>query len=159
MDREKITDAIEVIQDKINDIGFKGQNEYDLHLREEIADYIESLLCGPSDAEWFAAMEQMLAEEAKEAADSKLFLDELEKIVSKEMFDDISFMLTESTYTFEYKIVDKPIGEFQLEDGCMTMIGMYVNQTTDGGMTGDEYAGTCSIKIGENEYFQFGYSM
>jgi hypothetical protein len=38
--KSKIMDDIEAIQDKVNAMGFKGQNEYDLHLRYEIADYI-----------------------------------------------------------------------------------------------------------------------
>lgn len=40
IDREQIMDDLEGIQDMIDKIGFKGQNEYDLTLREEIADYI-----------------------------------------------------------------------------------------------------------------------
>lgn len=40
MDKYKIIDDIEEIQHKVDAIGFKGQNEYDLYLREELADYI-----------------------------------------------------------------------------------------------------------------------
>ncbi len=40
IDREKIKDLIEAIQDKVDKMGFKGQNEYDLHLREELTDLI-----------------------------------------------------------------------------------------------------------------------
>jgi len=38
--RSEIIDDIEQIQLSIDSIGFKGQNEYDLHIRENIADYI-----------------------------------------------------------------------------------------------------------------------
>lgn len=41
MDRHEIMDALERIQDKVDSIGFMGINEYDLTLREEIADYIQ----------------------------------------------------------------------------------------------------------------------
>lgn len=43
MNREDIKDLVEKIQDKVDKMGFKGQNEYDLHLREEIADSITNL--------------------------------------------------------------------------------------------------------------------
>ena len=41
MEREQILIDIEEIQDKVDLKNFKGQNEYNLFLREEIADYIE----------------------------------------------------------------------------------------------------------------------
>jgi len=43
MDREKIMADIKKLQDKTDAKGFKGQNEYDLYLREEIVDYIAKL--------------------------------------------------------------------------------------------------------------------
>lgn len=43
MDKEEIMDAIFDIQRKIDKMGFKGQNEYDLLVRDEIADWIISL--------------------------------------------------------------------------------------------------------------------
>lgn len=42
MNREKILEDIEAIQNKINEEKFKGSNEHDLHLRTEIVDYIIS---------------------------------------------------------------------------------------------------------------------
>ena len=62
-------------------------------------------------------------------------------------------------YCFNFKIVDKPIGKLQDCEDYEFIGGVYVNQTTNGGYTGDEFAGTCSIKISENEYFQYSYSM
>ena len=44
MEREQITTDIENIQDEVDDIGFKGSNEYGLYLRETIVDYIENLV-------------------------------------------------------------------------------------------------------------------
>lgn len=40
IDRDQIMDDLENIQLRVDKMGFKGQNEYDLHLREEIADYV-----------------------------------------------------------------------------------------------------------------------
>lgn len=43
MERYDIMEHIETLQRKVDAMGFKGQNEYDLHLREEIADWVLSL--------------------------------------------------------------------------------------------------------------------
>jgi len=40
VDKESVMNDIEALQEKVDKMGFKGQNEYDLHLRQEIADYI-----------------------------------------------------------------------------------------------------------------------
>lgn len=49
MEKEKVKNDIQVIQDRVDSYGFKGQNEYDLHLREEIADYILSQSTEPKE--------------------------------------------------------------------------------------------------------------
>ena len=41
MDRAQIMDDLEDIQRHVDAIGFRGGNEYDLTVREEIADYIQ----------------------------------------------------------------------------------------------------------------------
>lgn len=42
MKRSKIIDHLQDLQNKVDGMGFKGQNEYDLQLREEIADWLLS---------------------------------------------------------------------------------------------------------------------
>ena len=42
------------------------------------------------------------------------------------------------------------------EFGCI--VGMWVNQTTNGGFTGDEFAGTVSIKLKEDMWLHVPYS-
>ena len=44
MKQDELKEATEKLQDKVDKMGFKGQNEYDLHLREEIALFINHLL-------------------------------------------------------------------------------------------------------------------
>ena len=41
--KEKISEDIEKIQDKVDSIGFKGTNEYNLYLRHELIEYIFEL--------------------------------------------------------------------------------------------------------------------
>jgi len=159
MKRETIMGALEVIQDRVDGMGFKDHNEFDLHMREEIADYIGSLLNGPTDEEWFAAIQDTIDQEKQEKKRMLAVLDQVHDKVGDDMFEDITGALVVSDWPFDYKITDKPLGELQDQDEYEHIEGVYVNQTTNGGYTGDEYAGTCSIKIGENEYFQFNYSM
>jgi hypothetical protein len=44
MNRDEIVDAIENIQDSVDKMKFLGNNEHNLHLREELADYIHKLI-------------------------------------------------------------------------------------------------------------------
>lgn len=44
MNRSELLSEIEALQERIDKMGFKGQNEHDLHLREEIADWIEKAM-------------------------------------------------------------------------------------------------------------------
>ena len=79
--------------------------------------------------------------------------------VSSEMYDEIETIRFESENTSNFVIVDKPLGTFQTDEDIEHLDGYYVNQTIDGGMMGDEYAGTISIEIGLNEFLQFNYEM
>jgi hypothetical protein len=65
--------------------------------------------------------------------------------------------LKECSYTFDYKFAAIPRGHEQ-NDGA-SWGNTFVNQTTNGSHTGDEYAGTVSIPLGDGRFFQFGYSM
>jgi hypothetical protein len=44
MNRSKILSDLEDIQRRVDEMGFKGSNEYELYTREEVADYIQNLL-------------------------------------------------------------------------------------------------------------------
>ena len=82
----------------------------------------------------------------------------VESKVTSEAYKEILQELDISENTFDYKIVDKPKGEIQKFDENEHIV-VYVNQTTNGGYTGDEFAGTVSIKLNETEFFQYSYSM
>lgn len=44
VNKEEIIERVEEIQDKVDAIGFKGNNEHNLYLRLDIADYITNQL-------------------------------------------------------------------------------------------------------------------
>ena len=101
-----------------------------------------------------------IAEAEKEQQEKEiLVLEEVKAVVTPEMFEEIESCLVDSDNTYGYKITDKPQGEFQQEDEYPALGGIWVDQTTNGGMAGDDFAGTISIKLGENKYFEFGYWM
>lgn len=83
----------------------------------------------------------------------------VEESVSNTVYNDILYSIEMSENTYDYLITNKPEGEFQKEEDFESLDGQWVNQTTNGGYIGDEFAGTISIKINEDKYFQFSYSM
>ena len=100
-----------------------------------------------------AQIEHERAEEAKRQS----VLEEVRRIVSDEVYSEIVAELTEDGYTFDYIIASAPIGREQ-DDGA-AWGKHFVNQTTNGSYTGDEFAGTVSIPLGDGRFFQFDYSM
>lgn len=88
-------------------------------------------------------------------AEDKKTLEIVKSKVSEKKFAMILLELEDGGYCYDFKIASKAKGEHQGDDD----LDVYVDQTTDGGYSGDEFAGTCSIKISENEYFQYSYSM
>lgn len=83
----------------------------------------------------------------------KKVLDYVKSLISLSQYEDVLETMKESDYTYNYQITDVPRGVYQKEDNY------WVNQTADGGFTGDEFAGTISILLPNNKYFQFNYSM
>lgn len=104
------------------------------------------------DKEWMKEIQE------KENRD-KAVLKQIESKVSKGVFKEILEELKECEYTYDYQITKEPLGKMREFDEYEYIEGVYVDQTTNGGISGDSFAGTCSIKISETEYFQFAYSM
>ena len=99
----------------------------------------------------------LLAEEQAEEQKRRDVLAEVERVVRADVYSAILAELADSSYTFDYKIAGAPIGREQDEGGAWGV--HFVNQTTNGGHSGDEYAGTVSIPLGDGRFFQFGYSV
>ncbi len=78
--------------------------------------------------------------------------------VPKELYDDILEYIEDSGWVTDFSIIDTPIGTSQEED-FEFLKEVYVDQTTNGGFTGDEFAGTICIKIADKEYLKFHYEM
>jgi len=103
------------------------------------------------------ADQEAIAREMDELhAKNQAVLDQVKALVSPEAFDQIKETLCDSGYTHGYLIADHPLGEPQ-DDGFM-LGDVYIDQTTNGGLTGDDYAGTMSMPLTAGRYFQFCYA-
>ena len=90
--------------------------------------------------------------------DAKI-LDLVKSLVDESYFSDITEYLEDSDDTYNYSIEDKPKGDYQEECDYEFIKGSWVNQTVNGGYTGEEFQGTVSIPLPNGKYFQFHYSM
>lgn len=98
-----------------------------------------------------------IAHERAEEVKRQSVLEKVRQLVTAEVYAEIIVELTEDGYTFDYQIASTPKGQEQ-DDGA-AWGKHFVNQTTNGGFTGDDFAGTVSIPLGDGRFFQFGYSM
>lgn len=104
-----------------------------------------------------AADAAMIEYERAEDAKRESVLAEVRQIVSTQVYAEITEELAEDGYTFDYTIATAPLGDEQ--DHGAVWGAHFVNQTTNGGFTGDDFAGTVSIPLGDGRFFQFAYSM
>ena len=100
----------------------------------------------------------MLEEDAKQTAEKDKCLVSVKNVVSEKKFNEILQVIEESEYTYDFKLTNKPLGKFQ-DDGYECLKGIYVDQTCNGGYTGDTFGGTVSVEYIKGKFLQFSYSM
>ena len=88
--------------------------------------------------------------------------DEMMNNLKKEKSNDwvkelLEYLEFEEDY-FSPSIVNDPKGDKQEIDGNLIK-EEWVNQTTNGGYSGDDFGGTIYFKLSENRYLCFHYSM
>lgn len=94
-----------------------------------------------------------------DASNNLEILDHLSSTLPEEFADDIILYICDCEYTYNYEIVKEPVGNHQKEVDHKYITESWVNQSSDGGLSGDEFAGTVCIKINDSEYLKFNYSM
>lgn len=99
--------------------------------------------------------EEMKREIDEQSKKDNMVMESVKKIVSEEIFKYILEELEESGGGYNFEIVEKPLGENQ---DC-EKYEFWVNQTENGGYTGDCFSGSCYFKISENKYLEYDYSM
>lgn len=104
-------------------------------------------------------MSELIALEKQQGDKNRVLLDEILKEKGQPFYDDLQEVIYESDgITGVAEFVSQPVGNYQ-EEGYDNIPGIWVNQTTNGGYTGDTFAGTVCVKINEEKYFKFHYSM
>lgn len=96
----------------------------------------------------------------KELEQRNEILKHIEELTSSKYRKTVNDCLEESESTGNLKLVDIStiIGDYQEEDWT-EFDHVYVNQTIDGGYTGDEFAGYIYIPITKKLYLKSYYSM
>ena len=103
-------------------------------------------------------MKQIHAEEdLRNQADNDV-LELIEKQVTKEDYQKILNSIEDSETTYDYKILTEAKG-LEIIDDKYTHGLSRVEQLTNGGMIGDEFAGNIYIPISEKEFFKYTYSI
>lgn len=108
------------------------------------------------DAERMAAYDQMHRDIAEQRDQERAMLEQVRAMVSPEAFGEIVAAISDSGHTHSYLIASAPLGEPQDDD--FSLGNVYVDQTTNGGMSGDDFAGTMSMPLPDGRYFQFSYA-
>ena len=104
-------------------------------------------------------MQDYYDEIRKEEEANKNFLDGIKKRKGATFFKYLMEIIEESEGIKGLaQIVKEPIGSFQKDKKGRQIEGIWVNQYAAGD-SGDSWYGTVCVKIDENEYLKFGYSM
>lgn len=85
----------------------------------------------------------------------------IKSVKGEKFYNEILYEIQESQGMHGLaEIVREPVGIFQsYEDDDSILPGIYVDQTTDGGYSGDSFAGTICIEIKPGRFLKFYYSM
>ncbi len=83
----------------------------------------------------------------------KKTMDYVKSIVSDAAYKQIETEISESGYTYNFRIIDKPLGIFQ--DSYDNLIKIWVKQSSNGD---DSYYGTVCIQLNADKFLAFDYS-
>ena len=94
----------------------------------------------------------------------KILIKDIEALKNKAFVDDLNTIMKELEIDGLVGYVDKPRGDKQtieetIDSEVKTISYIWVNQTTNGGFTGDDFAGEIYIEIEENKYLEMYYQM
>jgi hypothetical protein len=103
-----------------------------------------------------ACIEAMREWDRNEAAKQAKLLKRIKKRVSASWYKSIMEYLEDCEFTHDFSITDTPVGERQRETYRFGYC--YVNQYSNGGISGDDFAGQVCLPIRGGLYFSYHYS-
>lgn len=106
-------------------------------------------------------MERKVIEELKEAEkkvtrNNDRILKAIASVLGKQFLTDVKYYL-DHTYWNYLELVKEPAGKFQEDDEWGSFNGVWIDEHSNGGYWGDEYAGYLYIKLKENLYMKAYY--
>lgn len=107
-------------------------------------------------------IERLACEDAMREADKKentkqaKILKRIKKRVSASWYQSIMDFIEDQDYMYDFSIIDKPVGNRQKEN--YRFAHAYINQYSNGGISGDDFAGQACLPIRGGLYFSFHYS-
>lgn len=108
------------------------------------------------DIERLACEEAMREADQIESAKQSKILKRIKKRVSASWYKSIMDFLEDSEFTYDFSILDKPVGKRQKE--TYRFSHCYINQYGNGGISGDDFAGQACLPIRGGLYFSFHYN-
>ena len=108
------------------------------------------------DIERIACNEAMREDDNNEAIKQAKILQRIKKRVSAVWYQAILDFLEDQDYMHDFSIINKPVGKRQKED--YRFAHSYIKQYSNGGYSGDDFAGQACLPIRGGLYFSFHYS-
>lgn len=119
------------------------------------------MLIDMTEAEYLEIMrkadEAQLEHDREQKAKRDAAMAVVDALVSKRAAKDIREYIDECGYTCEFGIVDSHGGHKQ-DEGDFAFKFLYINQTCNGGYTGDDFSGEMWIPLKRGKYLHFHYS-
>jgi len=103
-----------------------------------------------------ARYETMRIEEAEEYAKQAKLMKRVKKRVTASWYQSVLDYMEDCEYTYEFSIVDTPTGTRQSEGYRFSYV--YLDQYSNGGYSGDDFARVICIPIRGGLYLKFHYS-
>tara|TARA_R110000851_G_scaffold318700_1_gene482696 strand:+ start:809 stop:1180 length:372 start_codon:yes stop_codon:yes gene_type:complete len=102
---------------------------------------------------------EMRKEEVEQESIMRRALSFVKLKVSNEFYKEVLIVINDDLeHTWNFKITEEAKGDYETQTELPNIKGYYVNQTTDGGFTGDEFAGTIAIEFEKGKYLEWEYS-
>lgn len=120
-----------------------------MNLKDEQLEEIAAAMKAHDEAMWEA--------DKKETKKKQKLLKQISRYLPACWFDQIVDYIDDCGWVWGFEIVRNTEGHEKQNDGLRFKV--FVNQTCNGGYTGDDFAGTVCLPIKNGNYLKFHYSM
>lgn len=141
-------------------MGFYNMVEYERSQNRDVAVGELAKKYVDSEIDMESAMEDLSNYYKEESRKNRRLLKAIKSVKGETFYKHLMAIIEESEgLQGPAEMVREPIGKFNDEKYGRTIPGYWVNQTEDGGYTGDSFSGTVCVEIKPGRYLKFNYSM